>query len=128
MTELMARISQQGGVELVDEKGIAVNGVPPMIAAEAAYLARGILACAAALFGTRPAKAGQIIGDAHFPIMKWRTTTSNITDEPVMILAHPSGIELTFVMPPQVAIELGTALVAQGQKNPPPAGRSGTVH
>lgn len=128
MTEIMARISQQNGVELADERGTKVDAVPPMTTREAAFLARGILACAVALHSPRPVPAGTIIGDAHMPIMSWRVGKSNITGDPVMLLTIPSGIELTFVMSTQGAIEMGAALVSQGQGSAPPEGHRGTVH
>jgi hypothetical protein len=71
MTEIMARISSGGCVELIDDSSAIIKSVDPMTPQDAAYLARGMLACAAALLGPNPPSAGAIGGDAHLPIMTW---------------------------------------------------------
>jgi len=128
MAEIMARISTVAGVELVDERSRKVEALASMAPADAAYLARGILSCAAALSGPNPPKAGTIVGDAHLPVMRWVVGSSTVNGEPVLILSIPSGIELTFQMPPQGAKAMGAALIAQGEGSAPPEGQRGTIH
>jgi hypothetical protein len=128
MTEIMARISSGGRVELIDDSSAIIKSVDPMTPQDAAYLARGMLACAAALLGPNPPSAGAIGGDAHLPIMTWGVSTSTVTGAPVLILSIPSGIELTFSITPEGAKEVGAALIAQGEDSAPPEGRTGTVH
>jgi hypothetical protein len=127
MTETLARIDQEGKVEFVDEKLVRI-AAPSMSADEAAFLARGLLACAAALAFNPPPEAGPIGGDAHFPILKWVLTTVRATGKPVIIFSIPPGIELTFQMTPQLEKELGAALVAHEEGRPPPEAQTGTVH
>ena len=126
MTEIMARISSGGRIELMDAR--STTSVEPMTPQDAAYLARGMLACVAALSSLNPPSDGTICGDAHLPVMTWVVSSSTITVAPVLILSIPSGIELTFAMTPEGAKEVGAALIAQGGGSAPPAGRTGTVH
>jgi hypothetical protein len=128
MTEMMARISPQGGVDLADDGSAKIGAVDSMSPLDAAYLARGLLACAAALSGPNPPKVGAIVGEAHLPVMKWAVGASEINGLPVLNLSVPPGIELTFQMPPQDAKALGDALIAQAQGSAPLEGQSGTVH
>jgi hypothetical protein len=128
MSEFMARIGMANTVEIVDDLSVQVAGIDRMLPNAAAFFARGILACAAVLCGPNRPKDGTIIGDAHLPIMKWSVGTSHGTEGPAMILTIPSGIELTFVMPPDSAKMLGNALVLQGSGSGPPDGQRGTVH
>jgi hypothetical protein len=128
--ELMARIGPEGSVEISDEHSVPIKSVPAMTPYDAAYLARGLLACAVVLSGppTAAATTGTIIGDAHLPVMRWKVATSVANGEPVLIFSVPSGIELTFQMLPHVAKELGEALIVQSQRSAPPGGQRGTVH
>jgi hypothetical protein len=127
MTEIMARIGQNGDVELIDDRSAKIEAAGSMTPHDAVYLARGILSCATALSGPNPPKPGAIVGDAHLPVVKWTVGASTFTAEPVLILSVPSGIELTFAIWPQGAKELGAALLAQAQGSPLER-QSGTVH
>jgi hypothetical protein len=49
MSETIARISKDGKVELVDDKMVRIAGVAAMSPEDAAFLARGLLSCAAVL-------------------------------------------------------------------------------
>jgi hypothetical protein len=128
MVEIMARISPEGGVELADDRSAKIEAVDSMTPLDAAYLARGLLSCAAVLSGPNPPKVGIIGGDAHLPVVRWTVGVSKFTAEPVLILSFPPGIELTFQIWPQGAKELGAALIAQAQGSAPLGGQSGTVH
>jgi hypothetical protein len=109
MSEIMARINAEHLVELIDDRLASIASVPPMTPQDTAFLARGMLACAAALTEVvGPPTAGAIVGDAQFPIVQWKTMTATATGLPVLILSIPPGIELTFALTLQV--------------------RSGTVH
>lgn len=127
-SETMARITPDGCVELIDDHGKIIKSVDPVKPDEAAYLARGILACAVVLSGPNPPGIATIIGDAHMPILKWAVGSSNINGEPVLILTIPSGIELTFVMPLEGAKAIGEALLSRSQGSSPLGGHHGTVH
>jgi hypothetical protein len=128
MAEISARVNAQGSVELINGQSATIESATAMTPLDAAWLARGLLACAAALAGPTPPAAGAIGGDAHLPIMTWAVGSSTITGKPVLVLSIPPGIELTFVMPAQGAIAVGEALVAQGEGTAPPEGHRGTVH
>jgi len=128
MTEIMARIAANGQVELIDGSSVRIDAILPLTANDAAYLARGMLACAVALFATNAPKTGDIGGDIHMPITAWTVGLSAINGDVALILTVPSGISLTFVMPKGGAVEIGRALVARGQGTEPLGDRSGTVH
>ena len=129
MSETIAKIAPDRKVELVnDDRMQKIEAVEAMDPQNAAFLARAILACSAALSGPHPPSVGTVGGDAHLPIVRWIVSSSNITHEPVLILSIPPGIELTFVMPRHGARELGDALIAQAQGTAPVEGQRGTVH
>ena len=129
MAEIMARINAEGHVELITDQSVKIEALDPMLPMDAAYLARGILACAVVLSGPNPPKVGAIGGDAHIPIITVDVRTSKASDNPVLMISIPSGLELTFEMPPQAAKQLGEALISWGSGQPaPPAHRSGMVH
>lgn len=128
MTEIMARIAANGHVELIDERGIRIDKIPPLTPNDAAYLARGILACAIATFHPNPPKVGEIGADIHMPIANWTVAASAINGDVLLLLTVPSAIALTFAMSKEGAIEIGRALVARGQGIEPLGDRSGMVH
>ena len=125
MAEIISRIAPANMVELVNDQSARLND--PMSPNDAAFLARSILACAISASAPNAPPPGTMVGDAHLPIMSWRVGSSHITGDPILALSIP-GIELTFVMTPQGAADLGAALLRQGQGTPPPGGQSGTVH
>lgn len=127
MAEILARIDLHRNVELVDDQSIKIaTNLTPF---DAAYLARGMLACAAALSGTNPPQIGAIGGDAHLPILSWAVGISNDTGGLVMILSILPGIELTFAITAQGAKEMGNGLLRQTDKVlPPELWDRGTVH
>jgi hypothetical protein len=128
MGETIARIGPESRVELIDDKSKVIEAVTPMTAKDAAFLALSILASAAALSAPNAPKVGALVSDAHLPIMQWKLGRSNVTGNPVLILTIPSGIELTFEMPPKGAREMGAALTSRGDGTAPPEGHSGTIH
>ena len=120
MPEIIARVAADGQIELITEKAIRLESIGTLTPNDAAFLARGILACAAAVSGANPPKVGTLVGDAHLPITKWVIGTSNINGELVLLLSIPSGIELTFQIPAQAAKEIAAALIVQADKCGPP--------
>lgn len=128
MTEIIAKVGPDRGIELVEHRAGKMHLVGSMTPQDGAYLARGMLACAAALSGPNPPAAGTVVGDVHLPVAKWTVSASSSNGEPVLILTIPSGIELTFQMSRHGAQEIGAALVAQGQGTAPLWGHSGTIH
>ncbi len=127
MAETMARISAEGRVELIDSLSAPIESVAPMTPLDAAYLARGVLACAAALSSAYPPAAGAIVGDADLLINRWVVSTNRVTGKPVLIFSIQPGIELIFELTPQGAEELGAALMARG-RGPNLGEVRGTVH
>jgi hypothetical protein len=128
MGETIARISEGGNVELVDEGMVKITGVSPMTHTDAAFLARSLLSCAALLALDKSAKVGALCADLHFPILKWVISTQTGTRVPVVIFSVPPGIDLTFQMSPQVEKELGAALVAHSEGDQPPGRPPDMVH
>jgi hypothetical protein len=49
MAEILARVSPDKRIELVDERSVKIETVDSMLADDAAYLARGMLALAVTL-------------------------------------------------------------------------------
>jgi hypothetical protein len=129
MAKIMARISAGGRVELIDDRSANLESAEPMTPLDAAYLARGMLSCAAVLSGENPPKVGTIGGDTYLPTLKCAVGSSAATDVLVLKLFVPPGIELSFQMTSQVARALGETLLAQGGGvSEPPASHGGTVH
>jgi len=128
MTEIMARIGPESSVELADDHSVKIEGVDPMTPLDATWLARGLLSCAAALTGTNPPKVGEIIADAHLPVVAWATGPFPDTGVPTLILSIRPGIELTYQLTMQGAKELGAGLMALGQGLMPSGGSRGTFH
>lgn len=127
MGEIQARVSEDEGIELVDDQSGKIEAIGSMTPEDAGYLARGMLALAAALPSSNPPKVGTLGGDAHLPVAKWTVGASAFTREPVIILTLVSGIELTFAVWPDGAKGLGAALLAQAHGSPVER-QSGTIH
>lgn len=127
MPEIIPRIGADRKVELTNDGSATLVGADPMTPQEAAFLARGILACAASISAPNAPPPGTLVGDVHLPIMRWATGT-NPLGEAVLVLSILPGIELTFQMPPLTVRTLGEALISQAAGTAPPAGHSGTVH
>jgi len=128
MAEVIAMISEDGKIELVDERIVKIVGTGSMTPADAAFLARSLLSCAAHISLEPSPKVGALIGDLHLPILKWTVTTQTETKRPVVIFSIPPGIDVTFQISPQVAKALGEALVAQAAGNQRPEQSPDTVH
>jgi hypothetical protein len=128
MTEIIARISANSGVELVDDQNKVIEEVGSLSPMDAAYLARGIFSCAAMVSGPNPPKAGTLVGDLHLPPLEWSVGTSRLAGDPVLILSVPPGIELTFLLPAEHAREIAAALIAQADGVSPPEGHRGMLH
>jgi len=112
MSETMARIGLDGTIELADERSAKIDSVAQMKPLDAAYLARGLLACSASFFDTKPPNVGAIIGDSHFPVIKFAVSVGTETKMSVIVLTIPPGIDLVFQLSPQIEREMGAALVA----------------
>jgi len=128
VTEIIPRTAPNQTVELTKDGSAPIGSIDPITPQAAAFLARGILGCAAALSGANPPPVGTLVGDAHLPIMQWRTGRLNINGEPVLMLSIPPGIELTFQLPEITARALGKALLDEGDRSAPLGGQRGTVH
>jgi hypothetical protein len=128
MTEIIARIGQSGNVELVDERMVSIAGAAPMTPADAAFLARSLLSCAALVTLNESPRIGTLCADLHFPVLKWTIAVQAETRSPVVIFSVPPGIDLTFQMTPQIEKELGAALVAHAERLPPPQRAPDQLH
>lgn len=124
MSGIIPRIGADKKVELTE--GGSATLADPMTAKEAAFLGRGILACATATLAPN-APLGALVGDMHLPIIKWATGT-NPLGEPVLVLSVPPGIELTFQMPALTLRTLGEALLSQANRTSSSMGHGGSVH
>jgi hypothetical protein len=119
MGETIAMVGQGGKVELIDSRMVKIDGVSSMTPAEAAFLARSLLSCAALIaLGATP-NIGAVVADLHFPVLKWSVTLQSGTPVPVVIFSVPPGIDLTFQLSPQVEKELGVALAAHAAGDRP---------
>ena len=127
MAEIIPKVSPERGIELVEHRAGKPHLLGMMTPQDGAYLARGMLACAAALSGPNPPAAGEVVGDMHLPVTKWTVAAASHNGEPVLILTVASGIELTFQLTRRGAHDIAGALVAQAQGTAPLRGHSGTM-
>jgi hypothetical protein len=128
MSEIVARIGAEGMIELADSKGKKIGKAGSLTPQDAAYLARGLLAAAAAMTNLDPPHAGQIIEDAHLHIYKVQLGASAVTGNPALRFSIAPGIELTFEVAPKDAAALGKALVGLTATEPSPAHPAGKPH
>ena len=98
MDEILAKIGPGQSIEL--EKFHAGKTAPlgHMTPQDGAYLARGMLACAAALCGPDPPLVGTVIADAPLPVLHWSVKPAE-GDDFVLTVTIQSGIDLTFRVP-----------------------------
>jgi len=107
MDEIIAEVGSEHSVELVRHHAGKRGAIGRMTPQDAAYLARGILACADALCGANPPPLGTIIADTHLTVTRWDVTRSD--DELHLRLTLQSGIVLNFQVAKRVANETGAA-------------------
>ena len=127
MAEIIAKVSPERGIELVEHRAGKSHLLGMMTPQDGAYLARGMLACAAALSGPNPPAAGEMVGDLHLPVTKWAVAAASSNGAPLLILTSASGIELSFQLTRRGAQEIGGALLTQAQGTAPLWGHSGTM-
>jgi hypothetical protein len=101
MNEIIAKIGPEHSIELIEYRSDKPGPRFYMTPNDGAYLARAMLACAAALHGPTPPPVGTIITDLHLPVAKWSVGPSG--HELLLTLTITSGIDLTFQMPLQSA-------------------------
>jgi hypothetical protein len=99
MDEVIAKIGPEANIEIVEHHSGKVRSRFFVTPQDGAYLARGLLACAAALCGPDPPQAGTIFSDSHVPALKWATAASD--GGFLLTIKIRSGIELSFQMPAQ---------------------------
>jgi hypothetical protein len=128
MGKIKARIGAESCVELVDNESTPLPSPGPLEPLDAAYLARGLLACASLLSGPHAPDAGTIIADTPMPVMKWAIGKSTETTDVVLFLSLATGIELAFRMPSQGAKILGRALIAKSDGTLLPEEHRGGLH
>jgi hypothetical protein len=105
MNEVIAKIGPDHSIELVEYRSGKVSSRFSMTPDDGAYLARAILACAAALHGSTPPHVGEIITDTHLPVSNWKILPA--ANELLLTLTIQSGVDLTFQMSPQVFSHTG---------------------
>lgn len=120
MAEIIAAVQPDGTIALVDEKNTKVVD-QPLGQLDAAYLARGLLSCAAVLAAGQAPQKQPLIADVHFPTLKWTVSRQTGTGKPVIVFSVPPGVDLTFQITPEIARELGETLVSHADGLPPPA-------
>ena len=116
MTEILARISAEGGVELIDDKSNLIEGIGSLSPNDAAYLARGILACAA---GTGSQPPGTIGGDVPL-VVSVTQVGANRFGQISIKLTVLQGTELTFVLSPEAAKSIVDGIKKQPNLHFPP--------
>jgi hypothetical protein len=107
MDEVVAKIGPEANIEIIGYHSGKARSRLFVTPQDGAYLARGLLACAAALCGPDPPKAGTIFVDSHIPVLKWTADASH--GEPVLTIKIPSGIELSFQMPAPSTSKIGAS-------------------
>jgi hypothetical protein len=105
MDEIISEVGPEHSVELVRHHAGKRGAVGRMAPQDAAYLARGILACADALCGPNPPPLGSITADAHLAVTKW--DVSQADGDLLLTLTVQSGIDLTFRIARRAAKEIG---------------------
>ena len=98
MDEIIAKVGPGQGIELLKYHGGKTVSLGLMTPQDGAYLARGMLACTAALCGSDPPLVGTVIADASLPVVRWAVKPSG-GDDLVLTLTIQSGIELSFRVP-----------------------------
>jgi hypothetical protein len=98
MDEIIAKIGPEQSIELVKYHAGKTASLGHMTPQDGAYLARGMLACAAALCGPDPPLVGTVIADAPLPVVQWAVRPSD-GDDFVLTVTIQSGIDLTFRVP-----------------------------
>ena len=98
MDEILAKIGPEQSIELEKFHAGKTATLGHMTPQDGAYLARGMLACAAALCGSDPPLVGTVIADAPLPVLQWSVKPVE-DDEFLLIVTIQSGLELTFRVP-----------------------------
>lgn len=101
MDELIAKVGPEANIEIAEHHAGKIRSRFFLTPQDGAYLARGILACAAALCGPDPPQAGTVFADSHLPVLKWNVDATH--GEILLTVTIRSGIELHFRMPQQNA-------------------------
>jgi hypothetical protein len=107
MSETIARIAQDGKIELVDDKMVRIAGLAPMTPEDAAFLARGLLSCAVVLAVNQSTEVGALCDGAQFPVLKYAIKTMTDTRRPLMTFSLPPGIDFSFQMTPEQGKNFG---------------------
>jgi len=108
MDEIIAKIGPEQSIELMKYHAGKTASLGLMTPQDGAYLARGMLACAAALCGPDPPLVGTVIADAPLPVLRWAVGPSG-GDDLVLTVTIQSGTELTFRVPRQARRTLSDA-------------------
>ena len=98
MDEILAKIGPEQSIELEKFHAGKTATLGHMTPQDGAYLARGMLACAAALCGPDPPLVGTVIADAPLPVLHWAVKPAE-GDDFVLTVTIQSGIDLTFRVP-----------------------------
>ena len=77
MGEEIAKIGPEANIEIIEYHAGKVRSRLFITPQDGAYLARGLLACAAVLCGPDPPQAGTIFADSHIPVLKLAANASH---------------------------------------------------
>jgi hypothetical protein len=97
MDAVIAKVGPEANIEVVEQHSGKIKSRFFVTPQDGAYLARGILACAAELCGSNPPPPGKVLIDTHIPVLRWTVDASH--GELVLTVTIQSGIELAFKMP-----------------------------
>ncbi len=98
MDEIIAKIGPGHSLELVRYHAGKAASLGFLSPQDGAYLARGMLASAAALCGPDPPPAETVIPDAPLPVLHWRAEPLD-AGQFTLTVTIQSGTELTFRLP-----------------------------
>jgi hypothetical protein len=117
VSEVIPRIAPDRKIELT------FGGSSPILNADPS-----LLACSVATVAENAPAVGALVVEADIPVTAWEVGPARTFGKLALCITLPSGIQLTFSMPPNGAAEMGRALVARGEQPAQSGVQQGTVH
>jgi len=128
VSEVIPRIAPDRKIELTFGGSSPILNADSMSPEEADFLARSLLACSVATVAENAPAVGALVAEADIPVTAWEVGPARTFGKLSLCITLPSGIQLTFSMPPNGAAEMGRALVARGEQPAQSGVQQGTVH